>query len=92
VEVATLLLFSFLRDLRLAGKLHFVLTRNLLLVFQVGIVLLALFGVIMYRIAISALLRMTDSKYLQIHATFIESVASAVLQVVFIKLYGKVCS
>ncbi|CAH1381572.1 unnamed protein product [Tenebrio molitor] len=55
----------------------------------VGIVLLALFGVIMYRIAISALLRMTDSKYLQIHATFIESVASAVLQVVFIKLYGK---
>jgi hypothetical protein len=54
--------------------------------------LLALFGVIMYRIAISALLRMTDSKYLQIHATFIESVASAVLQVVFIKLYGKVCS
>jgi hypothetical protein len=57
---------------------------------QVGVVLIFVVGVIMYRIIMGSLIRMSNSTYLALYAPFIESCTSSMIQVVFIKLYGKV--
>ncbi|KAJ3619831.1 hypothetical protein MTP99_005485 [Tenebrio molitor] len=56
---------------------------------QVGVVLIFVVGVIMYRIIMGSLIRMSNSTYLALYAPFIESCTSSMIQVVFIKLYGK---
>ena len=59
-------------------------------VFQVGVVLVAVNGVIMYRIVMSALIRMGSSDFFKIYAPFFEACTSSILQVIFIKFYGRV--
>ncbi|XP_068913177.1 anoctamin-4-like isoform X4 [Tenebrio molitor] len=55
-----------------------------------GIVVIFVFGVIMYRITMAALIRTSDFKPLHIHSTFLLTVTSACLQVIFIKIFGRV--
>ncbi|XP_044261982.1 anoctamin-3-like isoform X2 [Tribolium madens] len=55
----------------------------------VGVVLLAVLGVIFYRIVMAALIVMSDSLFLHRYTAFIEACSSSLLQVIFIKIYGK---
>ncbi|KAH0816839.1 hypothetical protein GEV33_005950 [Tenebrio molitor] len=55
----------------------------------VGIVVIFVFGVIMYRITMAALIRTSDFKPLHIHSTFLLTATSACLQVIFIKIFGR---
>lgn len=57
---------------------------------QIGVVVLVVFGVIMYRISIAALIRVSQIQYITLHSLLIESVTTALLQLFFIKIYARV--
>ncbi|XP_063913062.1 anoctamin-3-like [Zophobas morio] len=55
----------------------------------IGVVVLVVFGVIMYRISIAALIRVSQIQYITLHSLLIESVTTALLQLFFIKIYAR---
>lgn len=55
---------------------------------QIAIVLAIVFGVIMYRVAMTTIIRLTGSERLEIHGPFMLQASSACLQVVSIQLFG----
>ncbi|XP_063912681.1 anoctamin-3-like isoform X1 [Zophobas morio] len=56
--------------------------------FLIAIVLAIVFGVIMYRVAMTTIIRLTGSERLEIHGPFMLQASSACLQVVSIQLFG----